>query len=188
MLRECKTSLKALLALTLVTGVAYPLVVTGLAQVLFPDAANGSLVRRNGEVVGSRLVGQPFDDPRYFWGRPSATSPFPCNAASSSGSNLGPTNAVLLDAVKARAEALRASDPGQTAPIPVDLLTASSSGLDPHVSPEAARWQVPRVARARGLPEEKVAALVDAQVEGGGVLGCARVNVLLLNLALDGTG
>jgi K+-transporting ATPase ATPase C chain len=184
MLREFTTSLRALLVLTLLTGVAYPLLVTGVAQVLFPDEANGSIVRRGDEAVGSSLVGQTFSAPGYFWGRPSATSPA-CNAAASSGSNLGPTNPALLDAVKGRAEALRASDPANQQPIPVDLLTASGSGLDPHITPGAARWQAARVARARGLPEERVRALVEAHVEGGNLLGPERVNVLLLNLALD---
>jgi K+-transporting ATPase ATPase C chain len=184
MLREFTTSLRALLVLTLLTGVAYPVLVTGVAQVLFPDEANGSIVRRGDEAVGSRLVGQTFSAPGYFWGRPSATSPA-CNAAASSGSNLGPTNPALLDAVKGRAEALRASDPANQQPIPVDLLTASGSGLDPHITPGAARWQAARVARARGLPEERVRALVEAHVEGGNLLGPERVNVLLLNLALD---
>jgi potassium-transporting ATPase KdpC subunit len=184
MLREFTTSLRALLALTLLTGVAYPLLVTAIAQALFPDEANGSIVRRGDEAVGSSLIGQPFSSPRYFWGRPSATSPA-YNAAASSGSNLGPTNPALLDAVKARAEALRASDPANRLPIPVDLLTASGSGLDPHITPGAARWQAARVARARGLTEERVRALVEALVEGGNLLGPERVNVLLLNLALD---
>jgi K+-transporting ATPase ATPase C chain len=184
MLREFVTSLRALLALTLLTGIAYPLFVTLVAQVLFPDEANGSLVRRGNEVVGSSLIGQPFSAPKYFWGRPSATSPA-YNAASSSGSNLGPTNPALLEAVKARADALRASDPSNALPIPTDLITASGSGLDPHISPPAALWQLPRVARARGLSEERVRALVEAHVEGGNLLGPERVNVLLLNLALD---
>jgi K+-transporting ATPase ATPase C chain len=184
MLRELLTSLRALLALTLLTGAIYPLVVTAAAQALFPHLANGSIVRRGENAVGSSLVGQAFSSPGYFWGRPSATSP-PCNAASSSGSNLGPTNPALLDAVKARADALRASDPLNAAPIPVDLLTASGSGLDPHITPAAALWQVPRVARARGLPEERVRALVVTRIEGGNLLGPRRVNVLLLNLALD---
>jgi K+-transporting ATPase ATPase C chain len=185
MLRELLTSLRALLALTVLTGGLYPLAVTLAGQALFPEEANGSIVRRGDQAVGSSLVGQPFSSPRYFWGRPSATSPA-YNAASSSGSNLGPTNPALLEQVKARASALRASDPGNGTPIPVDLLTASGSGLDPHITPAAALWQVARVARARGLPEERVRSLVEARIEGGNLLGPERVNVLLLNLALDG--
>ena len=174
--------------LTLLTGLLYPLAVTGLAQVVFPAQANGSLIERNGRVVGSALIGQSFDDPRYFWGRPSATSPLPYNAAASSGSNLGPSNPVLTDAVRARIAALRAADPGNTAPAPVDLVTASGSGLDPHISVAAAVYQAPRVARARGLDAAVVAQLVERYTEGPqlGLLGEPRVNVLKLNLALDG--
>lgn len=178
-----------LLALfTLVTGVAYPLAVTGVAQAIFPAQANGSLVEVDGRVVGSSLMGQPFDDPRYFWGRPSATGPSPYNASASTGSNLGPTNPALATAVRERVAALRAADPEQASmPIPVDLVTASGSGLDPHVSPAAALYQVHRVARVRGVPEDRVRALVEAHVEVRtlGVLGEPRVNVLRLNLALD---
>lgn len=178
-----------LLALfTLVTGVAYPLAVTGVAQAIFPAQANGSLVEVNGRVVGSSLMGQPFDDPRYFWGRPSATGPSPYNASASTGSNLGPTNPALATAVRERVAALRAADPDQASiPIPVDLVTASGSGLDPHVSPAAALYQVHRVARVRSVPEDRVRALVEAHVEVRtlGVLGEPRVNVLRLNLALD---
>jgi K+-transporting ATPase ATPase C chain len=182
-----RPALVLLALLTLLTGFAYPLVVTGVAQAAFPVQANGSLVRRGGKVVGSTLLGQPFSDPRYFWGRPSATSPAPYDGKASSGSNLGPANPALADAVKARVAALRDADPGNDRPVPVDLVTASASGLDPHVSPAAADYQVARVARARGLGEDRARALVAAHTEGrtAGVLGEARVNVLVLNLALD---
>jgi K+-transporting ATPase ATPase C chain len=173
--------------LTLLTGVAYPLAVTGLAALAFPGRATGGLVVRDGAPVGSALIGQAFSGPAYFWGRPSATGPYPYNAAASSGSNLGPSNPALVDAVQARTAALRAADPANTAPVPVDLVTASASGLDPHISPAAALYQVPRVARARGLSEETVRQLVGHHTEKRqlGVLGEPRVNVLLLNLALD---
>ena len=177
-----------LLALfTLLTGAAYPAAVTGLSRVLFPAAAGGSLVRVHGQVVGSALLGQPFDDPRYFWGRPSATAPTPDNAAASAGSNLGPTNPALREAVAARVAALRAADPGAPPAVPVDLVTASGSGLDPHISPAAALFQVGRVARARGVPEPAVRALVTAHTEGRalGLIGEPRVNVLALNRDLD---
>lgn len=182
-----RPSLTLLLLLTLLTGVAYPALVTGLAQALFPRAANGSLIEANGRVVGSALVGQPFSDAGRFWGRPSAITPRPYDAQTSGGSNLGPTNPALAAAVAGRVAALRASDPGNGAPIPVDLVTASGSGLDPDVSPAAALWQVARVARARGLPEAAVRELVEARIEPPvlGVIGAPRVNVLRLNLALE---
>jgi K+-transporting ATPase ATPase C chain len=173
--------------LTAVTGIAYPLVVTGVAKVAFPEAAKGSLITRDGKAVGSRLIGQNFTDPKYFWGRPSATGPMPYNAAASGGSNLGPLNPALSDAVKGRAEALKAADPDNKLPIPADLLNASASGLDPHISPEAAAYQVTRVASQRHLLSADVKALVSQHTEGRqwGVFGEARVNVLELNLALD---
>jgi K+-transporting ATPase ATPase C chain len=192
MLAQLRAAVVAFLALTLLTGVAYPLLVTGVAQAAFPDAANGSPVFRNGVLVGSRLIGQSFDDPRTFWGRLSATTdadgkPRPYNAASSAGSNLGPTNPALVDAVKGRIEALHAADPDNPAPVPVDLVTASGSGLDPDISPAAALYQVGRVAKARRVEEDRVRALVLAHVESRalGFLGEPRVNVLALNLALD---
>jgi potassium-transporting ATPase KdpC subunit len=187
MLKELKPALLILLALTVLTGVLYPALVTGIAQGLFAAAANGSLIEDKGKVLGSSLIGQAFSDPGYFWGRPSATSPMPYNAAASSGSNQGPLNPALEEAVKARIAQLKASDPTQAQPIPVDLVTASASGLDPHISPAAAEWQVPRVARERGLAEDRVHDLVARHTEGRqfGLLGEARVNVLALNLALD---
>src|ERR1044072_2354561 len=166
MKEHLRPALTMLLALTLLTGVVYPLIVTGLAQMMFPQQANGSLMVREGKVIGSELIGQYFDEPKYFWGRPSATSPFPYNAAASSGSNLGPTNPVLIEAVKTRVATLRAADPGNEAPVPVDLVTASGSGLDPHISPAAAQYQVKRVARARGLDENTVKELVAGHIEG----------------------
>jgi K+-transporting ATPase ATPase C chain len=187
MLSQLRPALMVLLLLTLVTGVAYPLLVTGIAQAVFPSQAQGSLIVKDGKIVGSRLIGQPFDDPKYFWSRPSATSPFADNAGSSSGSNLSPTNPDLVKAVQGRVDALRAADPGNTAAVPVDLVTASGSGLDPHISPAGAFYQVPRVARARKISPETVRELVERHVEGRflGFLGEPRVNVLALNLALD---
>jgi K+-transporting ATPase ATPase C chain len=175
---------------TLLTGVLYPAAVTGLAQVFFPYSANGSLVHEDGRVVGSELIGQPFDDPRYFWGRPSATAPHAYNGAASTGSNQGPTNPALEDAAVARIEALRAIDPSNTAAVPVDLVTASGSGLDPHISLLAAHYQVERVARVRGFDPEEVRRLVDSIAEGRrlGILGEPRVNVLRLNRRLDVLG
>jgi len=185
-----RPALTLFVLLSAVTGIVYPVAVTGIAKVLFPDAAEGSLIVENGKPVGSRLIGQNFADPRHFWGRPSATGPMPYNASASSGSNQGPLNPVLKDAVKARIDALKASDPTQTAPIPVDLVTASGSGLDPQISPAAARWQAPRIARIRGLSEAAVSKLIEAHTEGRqfGLLGEPRVNVLTLNLALDRLG
>lgn len=186
---EIRPALVMLLALTIVTGLIYPVLVTLAARYAFPAQAAGSLITRDGRRVGSLLIGQPFDDPKYFWGRPSATSPFPYNAASSSGSNLSPTNPDLIKAVQARVEALRSADPGNTAPVPVDLVTASGSGLDPHISPAAALYQVSRVAKARKLDPESVRQLVVQHTEGRwlGLLGEPHVNVLALNLALDRT-
>ena len=184
-----KPALLLFLALTLVTGVIYPLLVTGIAQLAFPVEANGSLLLRDGKPIASALIGQPFQSPGYFWGRPSATSPAD-NAASSTGSNLGPTNPALVEAVRVRVNALRAADPGNAAPIPVDLVTASASGLDPHISPAAAEYQVPRVARARQLTEQAVRQLVADHTEARtwGILGEPRVHVIELNLALDRLG
>ena len=187
MVKELKPALLMLLVLTVITGVLYPLAVTGVAQLAFKPQGNGSLIVSDGKVVGSGLIGQPFSDPKYFWSRPSATSPMPYNAASSNGSNQGPLNPALEDAVKARIEALKAADPTQTAPIPVDLVTTSASGLDPQISPAAALWQAPRIARLRNLGVEQVRQLIAAHTEGRqlGFLGEPRVNVLMLNLALD---
>lgn len=175
------------LIMTAITGIAYPLVITGITQVVFPDQAGGSLVHKDGKAIGSRLIGQSFSDPRHFWGRPSATAPQPYNAVASSGSNLGPLNPALTDAVKSRIEALRAADPQNTAPVPVDLVTASASGLDPDISVAAANYQAARVARARGLQPDAVRALIVSHTRGKllGVIGEPRVNVLELNLALE---
>ncbi len=187
MIEHIRPALAMLVIWTVLTGLVYPLAVTGLAQLLFPHQANGSVVVRNGQVIGSELIGQYFDQPKYFWSRPSATSPFPYNAAASSGSNLGPTNPALIEAVKGKVAALRAAEPANDNPIPVDLVTASGSGLDPHISIAAAAFQVRRVARARGLEEGAVERLVMQCIEGRqfALLGESRVNVLKLNLALD---
>jgi K+-transporting ATPase ATPase C chain len=182
-----RPALVLLAAFTLLTGIAYPALITGAAQVAFPHQANGSLVTEGGRVVGSSLVGQPFTDPGYFWGRPSAIGPCPYNAMTSSGTNQGPLNPALAEAVTARIAALRAADPGNTAPVPVDLVTASGSGLDPHISPAAAYFQLERVARQRRRPAAEIRALVDRHVEERtlGFLGERRLNVLALNRALD---
>ena len=181
-----RAAIVSLIAFTVVTGIVYPLIVTGIAQVIFPSQANGSLIAKDGKLVGSSLIGQPFDDPKYFWARPSATSPFPDNAGASSGSNLSPTNPALVKAVLDRVDALRAADPGNTAAVPVDLVTASGSGLDPHISPAAALYQVSRVAKARKMDPQAVQQLVDRNTDGRwlGIFGEPRVNVLQLNLSL----
>ena len=196
MSREIRPAIVLLLALTLITGLVYPLVMTGLAQVLFPPPANGSLTERDGKVVGSLLIGQPFTGDGYFQGRPSATNKpdpndasktvdAPYNAANSMGSNLGPTNKALIERVKGDVDKLKEQNP--SAPVPIDLVTTTASGLDPHISPQAAYFQVPRVAKARNLPEDRLRQLVDQHVEGRmlGLLGEPRVNVLALNMALD---
>ncbi|MGH7492922.1 MAG: potassium-transporting ATPase subunit KdpC [bacterium] len=182
-----KPALLLLLALSLLTGLAYPLLVTAIAQIFFPRQANGSLIQSDGKLVGSALIGQPFEDPKYFWSRPSATGPFQFNAAASSGSNYGPLNETLLQAVAGRIQALRQADSTNTQPIPVDLVTASGSGLDPHISPAAAFYQVSRIARVRGIDEASIRHLIEKHLEGRqlGFLGEPRVNVLKLNLALD---
>ncbi|HTS21861.1 MAG TPA: potassium-transporting ATPase subunit KdpC [Casimicrobiaceae bacterium] len=184
---EIVPSLRMLVVLSALTGVLYPFLMTGLAQLAFPHAADGSLIVVNGKTLGSELIGQPFDNPKYFWSRPSATSPQPYNGASSGASNQGPRNPTLADAVKDRIKALRDADPANKAAVPVDLVTASGSGLDPHISVAAAEYQIGRVAKARGLTSEQVRALVDANTEGRqlGLLGEPRVNVLGVNLALD---
>lgn len=190
---QIRPALISLLLLTLLTGIAYPLLVTGIAQVIFPRQANGSLIVKDGQVVGSSLIGQSFDDPKYFWGRLSATGAFPYNAfnadnlTASSGSNYGPLNPALMEMVQGRIDALKAADPDNAKPIPVDLVTASASGLDPHISPAAAAYQLDRVARARGLDVATVQKLVDQNTQGRdlGLLGEPRVDVLELNLALD---
>ena len=192
MIAQIRASLVMLFVLTVVTGLAYPLLVTGIAQAALPGPANGSLIVKDGQDVGSRLIGQTFDDPKYFWGRLSATADsngkaLPYNAGTSGGSNLGPTNSALVDEVKGRVDALHAADPDNQAPIPVDLVTSSASGLDPDISPASADYQVGRVAKARGIGEDRVRALVAEHTQSRtlGILGEARVNVLELNLALD---
>ena len=187
MLQTTLQSIRALLFFTVITGVAYPLVVTGIAQVVFKDKANGSLIVKDDKVLGSRLIGQPFSDPKYFWSRASGTSPQPYNGAASSGTNQGPTNPALKEALEGRVKSLRDAGGDAAQPVPVDLVTASGSGLDPHISPAAAEYQVARVAKVRNLPEDKVRALVAQYTEGRqlGILGEPRVNVLELNLALD---
>ncbi|CAZ86834.1 potassium translocating ATPase, subunit C [Thiomonas arsenitoxydans] len=189
MTSHLRPALSLLILLTLITGLLYPLAVTGLAQLVFPWQANGSVLARQGRAVGSALIGQNFTAPGYFWSRPSATATYPYNGLASGGSNLGPTNPALREAVRARIAALRAADPGNTAPVPVDLVTASASGLDPDISLAAARYQAARVARVRHLPLARVQALIDAQAHPRwlGLFGTPRVNVLELNLALDGT-
>jgi len=187
MIREWRAAVVVFLALTIVTGGVYPLVVTLIGQLAFASGVAGSVIERDGRAVGSRLIGQPFASPQYFWSRPSATGPMPYNGAVSSGSNQGPLNPALADAVTQRIAALRAADPGNTAPVPVDLVTASASGLDPHISVAAAEYQVARVARARGVHKAELEALVREHTAGRtlGLLGEPRVNVLELNLALD---
>jgi K+-transporting ATPase ATPase C chain len=188
MFKTITSAIALLIVMTLVTGVIYPLIVTGIALVAFPTQARGSLVVIDGKTVGSSLIGQQFDDPKYFWGRLSATSPMPYNASASSGSNLGPTNPALINQTKSRVESIRMANPAQTAALPVDLVTSSGSGLDPEISPAAAAYQAGRVARARGMDQSVVMKLIEQHVTGRqlGVLGEPRVNVLLLNLALDG--
>jgi K+-transporting ATPase ATPase C chain len=186
MFKDLRPALVSFVVLSAITGIAYPLLVTAFAQ-LFPSAATGSVIEVNGKAVGSALIGQPFSEPKYFWGRPSATSPQPYNGGASSGSNQGPTNKALADAVADRIKALKEADPGNVRPVPADLVTASGSGLDPHITPEGAEYQLARVARERKLPEAKLRELVAAHTEGRtfGLLGEPRVNVLRLNLALD---
>jgi potassium-transporting ATPase KdpC subunit len=187
MIRQLKPALIIFGLLTVLTGLVYPFVMTGLAQVIFPYQANGSLIQKNGQVTGSTLIGQSFDDPKYFWGRLSATATYPYNAAASGGSNLGPTNPALVQEVQARIDALKQADPTNTQPIPVDLVTSSASGLDPDISPAAAYYQAPRIAKVRGLDEAKVNDLIAQNTQGRqlGFLGDPRVNVLALNTALD---
>jgi len=182
-----RPALTLLFLFSLLTGLLYPAVITLLARGIFPAQAQGSLIVKEGQIVGSSLIGQPFSSPQYFWGRPSATAPTPYNASASTGSNIGPSNPALADAIRGRVEALRLADPGNTAPVPVDLVTSSGSGLDPHISPAAALYQIGRVAKARNMPVSTVQKLVEEHIEKRslGVLGEPRVNVLQLNLALD---
>jgi K+-transporting ATPase ATPase C chain len=182
-----RNSLMSILVFTILTGIIYPLAVTGIAQMIFPRQANGSIITKNGKAVGSKLIGQQSEDPKNFWGRLSATTPYPYNGGSSTGSNLGPNNPDLVKAVQARIDALHAADPGNDAKIPVDLVTASGSGLDPHISPAAAEYQIRRVAKARGLDDAKVRDIIAKNTKGRllGVIGEPVVNVLELNLALD---
>jgi potassium-transporting ATPase KdpC subunit len=185
--RTVRSAASLLLAMTALVGIAYPLVIAGIARVAFPRQAAGSLILKDGKLIGSTLIGQKFSDPKYFWGRPSATAPQPYNGTASSGSNLGPLNPALVDAVNSYAKALRDADPDNARPIPVDLVTASASGLDPEISPAGARYQTGRVARARGIAPAQVEALIASHVQGRtlGFIGEPRVNVLELNLALD---
>lgn len=187
MLRAIFSAIVLLIVLTIIAGIIYPLSVTGLAQLFFPFRSNGSLIMKEGKPVGSLLIGQYFNDPKYFWGRPSATRPYPYNASSSSGSNMGPGNPALQREVKDRIAHLKSADPDNSNRIPIDLVTASGSGLDPHISPAAAEYQIKRVAHARKLEESKVLALVAANIEKRqfGILGESRVNVLELNIALN---
>jgi K+-transporting ATPase ATPase C chain len=187
MMKIIRPALLSLIVFTILTGIIYPLGITGISQLLFPSQANGSIIVKEGKAIGSSLIGQPFDDPKYFWGRLSATAPFPYNSASSSGSNLAQSNPAAVDQAKARIEALLKADPEAVAPVPADLATASGSGLDPHISPAAAAYQVKRVAKLRNMDEAKVGALVAANTEGRqfGILGEPVVNVLKVNLALD---
>ncbi|MCX6145146.1 MAG: potassium-transporting ATPase subunit KdpC [Ignavibacteriales bacterium] len=186
-LKSLRTSIITIVLFTVLTGFIYPLLVTGIAQILFPGKANGSMLMKDGKVIGSQLIGQAFSSPKYFWSRPSATSPFAYNAGASTGSNYGPLNPALLEATAKRVKDLKDADPQNTRPLPVDLVTASGSGLDPHISVAAALYQVPRVARSRSVTEETIKSLVDRYTDGRqlGILGEPRVNVLKLNVALD---
>ena len=187
MFKQIRIAILLTVVATVLLGLLYPLAVTVIAQVLFPNQANGSLIYKDGKPVGSRLIGQPFDDPKYFWSRPSATGSVPYNGASSSGSNLGPTNPDFLKAIQARVDALHKADPDNKEPVPVDLVTASGSGLDPHITPAAAQYQLKRVARVRNMSEQTVAELIQKSTQGKflGLIGEPGVNVLELNLALD---
>jgi K+-transporting ATPase ATPase C chain len=187
MLRIIFSAASLLIVFIIITGIVYPLAVTGFAQLFFPFQANGSIIIKNNKPIGSILIGQNFGDPKYFWGRPSATFPYPYNASSSSGSNMGPSNPALLHAVRSRISNLKSADTRNDKPIPVDLVTASGSGLDPHISAAAAEYQIRRVAHARGIEESKVRSLVLTYTKKRqfGILGEPRVNVLLLNIALD---